>query len=120
MHPFEQTISVVGPIVGAIIVLVLFAKLMSWLGSKGPKRLAFKGILDEDTPATVHLTNGSTFENVRLVGFTDASHQKGAFPYELHNLLILQHPDGKRTLIPAKNVRMIEVPPTLLPPFGAR
>lgn len=120
IHPFEQTISVVGPLVVAIIVLVLFAKLLSWIGSKSPKRFRFKGVLDEARECTVHLGNGTSLEHVRLVGFIDSASEKGGFPYELHNLLILEHADGRRTLIPAKSVRMIEVPPggTAGPPFG--
>lgn len=120
IHPFEQTISVVGPIVGAIILLVLFAKLLSWIGSKSPKRFRFKGVLDEARECTVHLANGTSLEHVRLLGFIDSSSEKGAFPYELHNLLILEHSDRRRTLIPAKSVRMIEVPPStgVGPPFG--
>jgi len=110
MHPFEQTISVVGPVVGGIVFLTLFFKLVGWMSSKSaPNRIEFKGVLDDRTLCTVHVAGGTTFENVRLIGFTDSASEKGPFPYELHGMVILEHSDGKRTMIQAKNIRMIEV-----------
>src|SRR5688500_6364672 len=114
MHPFEETISVIGPIVGGIIILTLFFKLLGWISGKSspsPRRVAFKGILDEHTLCTIHLGGGTTYENVRLIGFTDSSSAKGPFPYELNGMAILEHTDGRRTLIQAKNIRTIEVGP---------
>lgn len=103
MHPFEQTVSVIGPIVGGIIALTLFFKLLgrvSRASSPSPSRVAFKGILDERTPCTVHVGGGTTYENVLLIGFTDSSSpDKGPFPYELSNMVILEHADGRRTLV---------------------
>jgi hypothetical protein len=111
MHPFEQTISVVGPVVGAIVFLTLFFKLVGWMSRKSasPNRIKFKGVLDDHTMCTVHVAGGMAFENVRLIGFTDSSSAKGPFPYELHGMVILEHADGRRTMIQAKNIRMIEV-----------
>ncbi len=111
MHPFEQTISVVGPIVGGIILLSLFFYTMAWLGNwmRGmPSKIGFRGIFDKHTVATVHLANGTAFVNVRLVAFTSNS-GKG-LPYELGNMVILEHDDGRRTLVPAKSIRMIDIP----------
>ena len=105
MHPFEQTISIVAPFVLAIIVLTLFFQFMGWIarGATAKSRnIAIKGILDQKTPATVHLMNGTTFENVRLIGFTDSSSVKGPFPYELMGMLILEDPDGRRISDPGQ------------------
>ena len=112
IHPFIQTISVVGPIVGGIVFLTLFFKLMGWIDrkfSRKPNRISFKGVLNERTLSTVHLGTGVTFENVKIIGFTDAPSGKGMFPHELRGMVILEHLDGRRTLIQAKNIRMIEV-----------
>src|SRR5688572_28688249 len=110
MHPLEHTISVVGPVVGGIVFLTLFFKLVGWMSSKSaPNRIKFKGVLDDHTLCTVHAAGGTTFENVRLIGFTDSASAKGPVPYELHGMVILEHSDGRRTMIQAKNIRMIEV-----------
>jgi len=117
MHPFEQTVSVVVPIVGAIVaaivVLTLFFKLLNW-GRRGAAfettRFAVTGVFDGKTPSTVHLSNGSTIEDVRILGFTDSSSAKTAFPYELGHTMVLRHPDGRHTLVQAKTIRRIEVP----------
>ena len=50
-------------------------------------------------------------ENVRILGFLDSGSEKGVFPFELHGMVILEPPDGRRILVPAKLIRMIEVPP---------
>ena len=114
MYPFVQTISVVGPIVGAIMLLALFFKLLGWAGRRtAPRttRLVVAGIFDGDTLATIHLSNGTSLENVRIVGFTEPPSAKSAFPYELSRMAILEHPDGRHTLVQAKMIRKIEVPP---------
>jgi hypothetical protein len=114
MELFEQTLGVVAPIVGAIMVLTVFFKVVGWLSSRStarPTRIAFKGVLDARTRATVHLSTGTTYENVRILGFLDSGSEKGVFPFELHGMVILEPPDGRRILVPAKLIRMIEVPP---------
>jgi hypothetical protein len=115
MHPFEQTISVIGPIVGAIIVLTLFFRSLTWFdrrsaGEGAPNR--FRGVVGRNTRVTVHLNNGNTFEDVLLVGFVDGHSGKVAIPFEWRTLVILEQTDGRRFLIPARQLRMIEVPPS--------
>jgi hypothetical protein len=115
MHPFEQTISVVGPIVGAVIVLTLFFRSLSWFdrrssGEGSPHR--FRGVVGKETRVIVHLNNGNTFEDVLLVGFISGESVKVAIPFEWRSLVILEQIDGRRFLVPAKQLRMIEVPPT--------
>ncbi|MGC1272683.1 MAG: hypothetical protein WBC44_03175 [Planctomycetaceae bacterium] len=113
MHPLEHTISVIGPIVGGIIVLTVFFKIVSWLDHRvaGPSRIRFKGMLDDKTRATIHLANGSKFENVRILGFTDPGSAKTPLPFELAGMVILEQRDGTKVMVQAKLIRMIEVPP---------
>lgn len=113
MHPFVATASVVAPVVGGIMVLTLFFKIANRMSS-GPaavKGIGIEDTLDKTTRVTVYLTNDRTFENVKLIGFTDTSRTKGAFPFELDRMAILEQLDGKRWVISSKLIRMIEIPP---------
>src|SRR5207244_1311869 len=97
----EQTISVVGPIVAAIIVLSIFFKLLGWISRRSAdsiRRIAFEGILDDKTPATVHLTTGATLVQVRFIGVIDSGSFKGPVPYKLRGMMIFEHSDGRRTI----------------------
>ena len=113
IHPLEQTLSVVGPVVGAIVFLTLFFKAIAWIGQRSegegtPNK--FRGVVGKDVRVTVHLGNRDAFENVLLVGFIDTSTGKAAIPYQWGTMVILECLDRRRFLIPAKQVRMIEVP----------
>lgn len=115
MGELPEIVVIIGSIVVAIMVLTIFFKLINWIGrifEKSPARIGFKGVLNDRTLATVHLAAGAVLENVRLIGFTDGSPMKGHIPYELNNMVILEHTDGRRTIIQAKSIRMIEVGPT--------
>jgi hypothetical protein len=114
MNTLEQAVSIVGAIVGGIIVLTIFFKVMGWLSDRANlklMRIRFQGVLDENTRATVHLTSGASLENVRLAGFTEPGAVKGPFPFELRGMVILEHADGRRIMLSPKLIRMIEVPP---------
>lgn len=114
MHPFETMISVLGAIVLAIIVLTGFFKLVGWFDRRTAARardVAFEGVLDDQTRATVHLGGGSTLEQVRLIGYTDLSTAKSPVPHELRNMVVFEHPDGRRTMVQARMIRMIAAPP---------
>ena len=74
-----------------------------------PRNITLTGILDKNTSATIHVGSSQCFENVRIIGFTDSASFKDAFPHSMHGMLILEHQDGRRILIQAKNVRMIEL-----------
>lgn len=113
MHPFEQTVGVVVPVVAAVMVLTVFFNFMGWVSRRfagSPTRITFRGILDDETRAAVHLSNGTSFEDARFVGFTDADSFKGLFPFELRGMVILELPDGRRVIVQARLIRMIEVP----------
>ena len=115
MHPFEAALSVVGVIVGGIIVLTIFFKAVGRWSNK-PSDVAgvrIENTLDVTTRVTVYLTNDRTFEDVRLVGFTNTRSAKGAFPFELDRMAILEQSDGRRWVISSKLIRMIEIPPSV-------
>jgi hypothetical protein len=96
-------------------VLTVFFKLLgSVSGRAGASvtRITFKGILDDRSRATVHLSNGTSFKGARFIGFTDSGAIKGPFPYPLHGMVVLELTDGTRVLVLAKLIRMIEVRPS--------
>jgi hypothetical protein len=115
MHPFELTASIVGPIVGGIIVLSLFYKLSGWVSrysKSGAVHIGFRGLFDEETRAIVQLRDGRSFKDVRFIGVTDPNSFKEPFPYELREMVILEKPDGGRVLVRARMIRWIEVGPS--------
>lgn len=117
MKPYEPAIVfalIVGTVVLAIVALTLFYRMLSWWDGPGaqPNRIAIRGVLNEKTLVTIHLNNGVTYENVRCVGFTDNQDPKRVFPWELHGMVIVEHADKRRSIFPAKLIRLIEVPVT--------
>ena len=110
MNDATQTILALA---GVVVFLTLFFKLIGYFDSKktpNTERVKLRGVMDENTRVTVHLSNGTVFEDVVLVGFTQADNFKQAFPYELSGMSILEHPNGSKTVIQSKLIRMIEVP----------
>ena len=92
VYPFEVSISVVGAIALAIAGLALFFKLLAMVSLKsGVQRIAIRGVIGEGKLNRVNMSNGESFENVEVLGAIDASHQKGAVPWELHGMLVLRH-----------------------------
>ena len=120
MHPFIETISIVGAIVlaisGGIVMLTLFFRGMSWLsGGAKPETIAVRGVLKKETLATIHMTGGKVFERVRFVGFTNSETMKTHLPYELNGMVILEDEQQHRYLVRAKNIQMIEIAPGATP-----
>ena len=113
VHPFEATVSVVGTVAAAIVLLTLFFRFLGWWDRRGDgvKSVATSKALSTHPRTKVHIGSGKTIENVRVVGVTDSNAGKG-MPWELSGMLILEHEDGSRTLLQAKTVRMIEIPST--------
>lgn len=112
MHPFEQTISITGGVAIVFVAVVLFFQSTRWMrrrNSTGIDRVRFNGVFDESAVATLKLNNGEVIEGVRFVGVVDPKTEQGSFPDELSNLLVFVHGDGKRTLVPAKALRRIDV-----------
>jgi len=96
-----------------IMALSLFFSLVSFLSSRGgkPETIAVRGILKNDTWATVHLSNAETFDRVKFVGFTNAASMKNQLPYELNGMVILEDESKKQFMVRAKAIRMIVVDP---------
>ena len=67
-------------------------------------------MLRKNTLVTVHLEDGKVFERVRLLGFSSAA-GKGRLPFELNGMMILEDESKTRFLVPAKSIRMVEIPP---------
>lgn len=98
-------------IVLAIMALAIFFKLLSRLGQRGakPESLAVRGVLKNNTWASVHMQGGKTFERVRFIGFTNAENIKTHLPYDLNGMVILEDAEGSRYLVRAKAVQMIVI-----------
>ncbi len=117
MHPFEETISVVGAVaialVAAIMVLTLFFKALARLAHQGakPEAISIRGVLGKNTFATVHMVGGQSFDRVRLVGFTTSQTLKTHLPFELHGMVVLEDEKQQRFLVRAKDIKMIVVGP---------
>lgn len=115
MHPFVETISIVGAFavafVGVVVALTLFYRGLSWLsGDARPEEIRVRGVLKKGTRVTVHMSGSKTFENVRFLGFTSQS-MKTNLPFELAGMVVLEDANQTRFLIRAKDIRQIEVPP---------
>ena len=114
MNDATQTILALAiGIVGVVVSLALFFKCLRYFDAKvspNTERVKIRGVIDGHTRVTIHLSTGAIFENVILVGFTRSDNMKGAFPYELSGMSILEHPDGKRTIVQSKLIKMIDVP----------
>jgi hypothetical protein len=117
MHPFVETISIVGGVVIAlvagIIVLSLFFKTLAWLGGRKPDTLSIRGVIGRNTLVTVHMVGGQSFERVQFVGFTASQNMKAHLPWELNGMVILEDELHQRSLVRAKDIKMIAVPPEL-------
>ena len=115
VHPLEATLSVVGTVAAAIILLTLFFRFLSWWDGASDKisRIDIAEAIESsrDALTTVHLGNGKCLERVKIVGVTGQDNGKRIAIWQLHDMLILEHEDSSRTLIHAKSVRMIEIPP---------
>jgi hypothetical protein len=121
---FFQTFGAVGgvvtPIVLGVVMLTLFFQFVGLVGRLFGGReaevsaLRIRGVLDEQTRVTVHLASGSTYEHVRLLGRLQSASGKGEYSLGLDSMFVLEHPDGARTVVREKQIKLIEVPPGLI------
>jgi hypothetical protein len=111
MDAFLTTFGAIGAIVLEIVLLTIFFKLLGliqWMVGR-PAVVKIKGLLKDAAWINVHLAGGKILENVRFVGFTDASSIKdGRIPYQLANMVVLETIEEKRILLRADLIRMIE------------
>lgn len=115
MHPFIETISIAGgigaAIVAAVVLLTLFYRGLSWLtGGKKPDTIDVRGVLKNDTLATVHVAGHKPFERVRFIGFTNSQTMNTRLPWELDGMVILEDETKTRFLVRARDIKMIMVP----------
>jgi hypothetical protein len=110
---FGQCVSVIGAVVLGIMVLTVFVKLLGRLerGSwrLGVKEVAVEGLFGEKGTVTVRLSDGAVIEDVRIAGLTDTSGAQNLRLQEFDRMVILEHADGRRTVIPPKSIRRIEL-----------
>jgi hypothetical protein len=111
MEMFYTTFGFVGAIVLGIVVLTVFFKVVGLFQVKmgAPALIKMRGFLKDAAWINVHMAGGKILERVRFVGFTDhASGKGGHIPYQLLNMLVLESAAGKRILLRADVVKMIE------------
>ena len=111
MEMFYTTFGFVGAIVLGIVILASFFKVVGLLQAKmsSPGIIKVKGLLKDAAWINVHLAGGKLLERVKFVGFTDhASAKGGHIPYQLSNMVVLERTAGKRILVRADTVKMIE------------
>lgn len=95
----------------AIMLLTLFYRVLAWISNpRGePEPLTVRGVLKEDTWATVYMTGTKTFERVRFLGYMSSESTKYHLPHELNGMVILEDEAGSRFLVRAKAIRMIVI-----------
>jgi multicomponent Na+:H+ antiporter subunit F len=71
------------------------------------KFIKIKKLLNQPEKVTLHLASGKTVADVHFVGFTDPASLKGV-PYQLSNMVVFETTDGRRVLLRADTIRMME------------
>jgi hypothetical protein len=106
-------LGIAGSIILTVVLLTLFFRLLGRLDRRRPgdvERLEARSVLGPRQPITIRLVDRSVMADVRLLG-TFAEEFDRRAPMPLRDMLIVAHPDGRRTLIRAKDVRSMELPP---------
>lgn len=67
-----------------------------------------KGFFKGAESVNIVMGGGRRLDRVKVIGVTDANSVKGGFPYELHNMLVVEKENGKRLMIKASLIKMIE------------
>jgi hypothetical protein len=120
MRLFIETVNSIGAVVFAItagitvgvMALSLFFRGLDGLFAK-PKAemITFEDVLKRGTLATVHMAGDKMFERVRFVGVPNAETTRSYLPYELNGMVIFDDEKGRRLLVRAENVQLIEIAP---------
>lgn len=98
-----------------VVTLTLFFQFVGLVGrvfggrEAGVAPLRIRGVLDDGTRVKVRLLDGSVYEEV-LLGRLHSATGKGDYPIGIELMFVLEHPDGRRTLIREKHVKIIEAP----------
>jgi ABC-type lipoprotein release transport system permease subunit len=109
METFIVWISVIGAICIGVMALTVFFTLLNAIQRRLSKTaiINVKGIFKTSEWLNVHLNGSKTVERVKFIGFTDPNSMKGV-PYQLNNMVVFETAAGKRVLLRADTIRMIE------------
>jgi hypothetical protein len=109
MEVFIVWISVIGALCIGIMALAIFFTLLSAAKQHFSKTamIKIKGVFKNSELLNVHLNGSKTLSRVKMTGFTDTDSMKGA-PYQLNNMVVFETTEGKRILLRADTIRMIE------------
>jgi hypothetical protein len=109
METFNIWISVIGAICIGVMALGVFFTLLNAIKRRFSQTaiLKLKGVFNTSGLLNVHLNGSKTVSRVKFVGFTDPNSMKGV-PFHLKNMVVFENAGGKRILIRADTIRMIE------------
>ena len=109
MGIFIMWMGPIGAICIGIMALAVFFTLLGLVKDRfsSSKFIKIKKLLNQPETVTVHLSSGKTVPNVRFVGFTDPASLKGV-PYQLSNMVVFETTDGRRVLLRADAIRIME------------
>jgi hypothetical protein len=110
MSLFYETFGFIAAICVGIIILTVFFLAVGYFrrATRGFDVVKLKGFIKDGKFVNVYLSGGKSVLGVRFVGFTDQSAGKGAVPYQLSSMVVLETAGGARVLIRSDAVRMIE------------
>ena len=107
MQTFYQVFGFVAAICAGIMILTIFFLIVN--GIKSLSRsfdiVKLKGFIKDGKAVNVHLTNGTSIDGLRFVGFTK---NESNIPYHLQHLLVLETATEERVLLRADRVAVIE------------
>ncbi len=106
MEAFYSWLSAVGAICVGIAVLAVFFSILGYLKRRGTGVVPLKlsKALNDGASVEILLNSGKTISGVRFVGLSEPDSTMG-LPYAV---AIFQRPDGRKVLIRADAIRMIE------------
>ena len=109
METFNLWISGISAICIGVMALAVFFSVLNGIQRRFAKTpfIKLKGVFNQSELLNVHINGGKTVSRVKFVGFTDPNSMKGV-PYQLNNMAVFEHTDGKRILVRADTIRMIE------------
>ena len=110
MDTFIIWISAIAAICIGIVVLALFFTALNVVKDRfsSSKFVKIKQVLNNSELVTVHLSSGKTLSDLKFVGFADPSSFKGGVPYQLANMVVFESVDGRRILLRADAIRIME------------
>jgi hypothetical protein len=109
MENFVIWIGSIGALCIGIMVLAVFFKILGIIGSyfSNSKYIKIKKFLNKSGFVTVHLSSGKIITNLKFIGCADWSSLKD-YPYEMKNMVVFESVDGKRVLLRASAIRIME------------